>query len=115
EAEGVATTSSVLDSDGTNPLQMFIAWCDQPFDQVLVNGTYPMITGCSGNLAMEYAGNAVFAKTPLPDVPVTPGTPQYLAFVLSLPEAVATDPSFMGQTSVIRYTLTADQRAGVFK
>jgi hypothetical protein len=105
-----ATTSSLLDTDATNGLQMQIDNCATPWTEA---GTSPAYTyTCSGGSTSVLAQRAVIgsalALTNL--TALTAGDTDHLLLTLTLPSA--TDNTFQGLTSVIDYSFTGTQRAG---
>jgi hypothetical protein len=106
-----ATTSSLLDT-GPDGLAFAVYWCSVPFDQMNVGG-YPVVTGCSGSLALAldptpYADGT----TTLAGIDVTPGAHNYLAVVMQVLDA---DATYRNQTSEISFIFTGVQRSGTFK
>jgi spore coat-associated protein N len=104
-----ATTSSLLDTDVTNGLQLAIDKCSTPWTEA---GTAPGYTyTCSGTTSSVLASHAVvganLALTTLGAL--TAGTTDHLRFVLTLPSA--TPNTFQNQSSVIQYTFNGTQRA----
>lgn len=106
----VATTSSLLDTDATNGLQMTIERCSVPWTEA---GTAPAYTyTCSGTTASVVASRAVIGSNlALSNITATaPGTTDHLRVTLTLPSSA--DNTFQAKSSTIQYTFTATQRAG---
>lgn len=105
-----ATTSSLLDTDATNGLQMAIERCSVPWTE---SGTAPAYTyTCSGTTTSVLATRAVIgANLALANLTATaPATTDHLRVTLSLPSSAGN--TFQGRSSTISYTFTATQRAG---
>lgn len=105
-----ATTSSVLDTDATNGLQMTIDRCSTGWTEA---GTAPAYTyTCGGTVASVVASRPVVGSNlTLANVTATtPGTTDHLRVTLSLPSTA--DNTFQGRSSTISYTFSATQRAG---
>jgi predicted ribosomally synthesized peptide with SipW-like signal peptide len=105
-----ATTSSVLNTDTANGLQMVIDKCSVPWTE---GGTAPAYTyTCSGTTS------AVLASTPVVGSnltlsnlgALTHAVTDHLRVTLSLPSAAGN--TLQNQSSVIQYTFTGTQRAG---
>jgi hypothetical protein len=108
-----ATTSSVLDTDTNNGLQLKIEKCSTAWTEA---GTAPAYTyTCSGTkttvLAQQPVVGANMALNGLSAL--TNGQNDNLVVTLSLPSAA--DNSFQGKTSVINFAFTGTQRAGTNK
>jgi predicted ribosomally synthesized peptide with SipW-like signal peptide len=104
-----ATTSSLLDTDATNGLQMVIDKCSVPWTE---GGVAPAYTyTCSG------ATSSVLASTPIIGTnmtlnnlsALTAGSTDHLRVTLTLPSTAGN--SFQGLTSTVQYTFTGTQRA----
>lgn len=105
-----ATTSSLLDTDVTNGLQMVIDRCSVPWTEA---GTAPAYTyTCSGTTSTTVASRPVIgANLAMANLTSTAaGSTDHLRVTLSLPTSA--DNTFQGRTSTISYTFTATQRAG---
>lgn len=104
-----ATTSSALDTDTTNGLQMVIDKCSVPWTE---GGVAPAYTyTCSGVTTTVLASTPVVgANMTLSGLSaLTAGSTDHLRVTLTLP---ATAPNALqGQTSTIQYTFTGVQRA----
>ncbi|HUZ84839.1 MAG TPA: TasA family protein [Gaiellales bacterium] len=103
------TTSSLLNTDAVNGLQMVIDRCSVPWTE---GGTAPAYTyTCSGTTSTVLASTPVvgtnMALSNLSSL--TAGSTDHLRVTLTLP---ATAPNTMqAQSSVIQYTFTGTQRA----
>ena len=104
-----ATTSSLLDTDTVNGLQMVIDKCSVPWTE---GGVAPAYTyTCSG------VTSAVLASTPVVGAnmtlnnlsALTAGNTDHLRVTLTLPASAGN--TFQGLTSTIQYTFTGTQRA----
>jgi len=102
-----ATTSSLLDTDTTNGLQMQIDDCSVPWTESGPPYTYT----CGGTQTVALASRAVIgANVSLSNLTaVTAGNTDHLRVMLTFPTTAAN--TFQGLTSVIDYTFTAVQRA----
>jgi len=104
-----ATTSSLLDTDAVNGLQLLIDKCSVPWTE---GGTAPAYTyTCSGTTSSVLASRAVIGSNlTLTNLgSLTAGVTDHLRVTLTLPSA---DPNtFQNQSSVIQYTFTGTQRA----
>lgn len=105
-----ATTSSILDTDTTDGLQMAIDRCSVAWTET---GTAPAYNySCSGTTASVLASRPVIgANLALSNITATaPGTTDHLRVTVSLPSTAGN--TFQAKTSTIAYTFTATQRAG---
>lgn len=105
-----ATTSSILDTDTTDGLQMAIDRCSVAWTET---GTAPAYNySCSGTTASVLATRPVIgANLALSNISATaPGTTDHLRVTVSLPSTAGN--TFQAKTSTIAYTFTATQRAG---
>ena len=105
-----ASPSSLLDTDGTNGLQMTIDKCSVAWTEA---GSSPAYTyTCSGTQSTVLASRAVIGSglslSNVADL-ITPPATDYLRLTLSLPSA--TGNTFQGLTSTLTYTFTGTQRA----
>jgi predicted ribosomally synthesized peptide with SipW-like signal peptide len=104
-----ATTSSLLDTDGTNGLQMVLDNCSVAWTE----STAPYTYTCSGTASSVLATRAVIgtslALSNLSIVLGAPGT-DHLRLTLTLPSGAGTDNTFQNKTSTILYTFDATQR-----
>jgi spore coat-associated protein N len=108
-----ATTSSLLDTDATNGLQMVIDRCSNAWTE---GGTAPAYTyTCSGATSSVLASRAVVGSnlTLSSLAALTNGVTDHLRVTLSFPSAAPN--SFQNQSSTIQYTFTGTQRAGTNK
>jgi spore coat-associated protein N len=104
-----ATTSSKLDTDPTNGLQMVIDKCSAAWTE---SGTAPAYTySCGGTTTSVLVSRAVIGSTiALSNLGVlTGGATDHLRLTLTLPSAA--DSTFEGLTSTISYTFSGVQRA----
>ena len=108
-----ATTTSLLDTDATNGLQMVIDRCSNAWTE---GGTAPAYTyTCSGATSSVLASRAVVGSnlTLSSLAALTNGVTDHLRVTLSFPSAAPN--SFQNQSSTIQYTFTGTQRAGTNK
>ena len=108
-----ATTSSLLDTDATNGLQMVIDRCSNAWTE---GGTAPAYTyTCSGATSSVLASRAVVGSnlTLSSLAALTNGVTDHLRVTLSFPSAAPN--SFQNQSSTIQYTFTGTQRAATNK
>jgi predicted ribosomally synthesized peptide with SipW-like signal peptide len=108
-----ATTSSLLDTDATNGLQMVIDRCSNAWTE---GGTAPAYTyTCSGTTSSVLASRAVVGSnlTLSNLAALTNGVTDHLRVTLTFPSAAPN--SFQNQSSTIQYTFTGTQRAGTNK
>ena len=108
-----ATTSSLLDTDATNGLQMVIDRCSNAWTE---GGNAPAYTyTCSGATSSVLASRAVVGSnlTLSSLAALTNGVTDHLRVTLSFPSAAPN--SFQNQSSTIQYTFTGTQRAGTNK
>ena len=108
-----ATTSSLLDTDATNGLQMVIDRCSNAWTE---GGTAPAYTyTCSGATSTVLASRAIVGTNlALSNLSaLTNGVTDHLRVTLSFPSAAPN--SFQSQSSTIQYTFTGAQRAGTSK
>ncbi|MBB3676164.1 TasA family protein [Modestobacter versicolor] len=103
-----ATTSSVLDTDKTNGLQLTVKSCPVVWTESVVNGvaTYT----CSGT-ATTLVSSAAVMNAVLPNVAsLAPKGTDHLVVTLSLPTSA--DNGFQGKTSALSVTFTGTQQTG---
>ena len=108
-----ATTSSLLDTDATNGLQMVIDRCSNAWTE---GGTAPAYTyTCSGATSTVLASRAIVGTNlALSNLSaLTNGVTDHLRVTLTFPSAAPN--SFQNQSSTIQYTFTGTQRAGTSK
>ena len=104
-----ATTSSPLDTDTTNGLQLVIDKCSNAWTEA---GTAPAYTyTCSGTTSTVLASRPVVGSNlTLSNLSaLTAGSTDHLRFTLTLPSAAPN--SMQNLSSVIQYTFTGTQRA----
>jgi spore coat-associated protein N len=102
-----ATTSSLLDTDTTNGLQMVIDKCSVAWTE----SAFPYTYTCSGTTTSVLASRAVIGATlTLNNITVTANTDNYLRVRLTLPSTAGN--TLQNQTSVVNYAFTATQRNG---
>jgi predicted ribosomally synthesized peptide with SipW-like signal peptide len=104
-----ATTSSLLDTDTTNGLQMVIDKCSVPWTE---GGTAPAYTyTCSGSTSTVLASTPVIgSNVTLSNLSaLTAGSTDHLRVTLTLPSSAGN--TMQNLTSVIQYTFTGTQRA----
>lgn len=110
-----ASPSSLLDTDGTNGLQMQIDSCSQAWTESGNGTTVPYTYTCGGTTSSVLASRAVIASgVALSNMSaVTAGNTDRLRVKLTLPSAAGN--SFQGLSSTIGYVFTASQRAAASK
>jgi hypothetical protein len=102
-----ATTSSLLDTDAVNGLQMVIDKCSVAWTESAAPYTYT----CSGTTSSVVASRAVVGSAvALGNLTLTSNTDNYLRVTLTLPSAAGN--TLQNQSSVINYAFTATQRNG---
>ena len=106
-----ASSSSVLDTDATNGLQMVIDKCSQAWTEAGPPYTYT----CGGTTSSVLASRAVIGSTlALSNLSsTTAGSTDHLRVTLTLPSAAAN--SVQNQSSTISYAFTGTQRAATNK
>lgn len=104
-----ATTSSALDTDATNGLQMVVERCSTAWTE---SGTAPAYTyTCGGTPSTVLASRAVIGTNlSLSNLTLTSGATDYLRLTLTLPTAAGN--TFQNLTSTVQYAFTAAGRAG---
>ncbi|HBH58964.1 MAG TPA: hypothetical protein DEP82_06625 [Arthrobacter bacterium] len=108
-----ATTSSLLDTDTTNGLQVVIDKCSVAWTEA---GTTPAYTyTCGGTTTPVLATRAVIgANLALTNLAsVTAGSTDYLRVTATLPASA--DNTFQGKSSVVGFTFTGTQRSATNK
>jgi len=108
-----ASTSSLLDTDATNGLQMTIDKCSQAWTEA---GSSPAFTyTCGGSTSTVLASRAVVGSNlALSNLSsLTAGSSDHLRVTLSLPSAA--DNTFQTKSSTISFQFTGTQRAGTDK
>ena len=102
-----ATTSSLLDTDTTNGLQMVIDKCSVAWTET---GGPPYTYTCGGTTSSVLASVPVIGTNlTLSNITLTAGTDNFVRVTLTLPSAAPN--TLQGLTSVIQYAFTATQRA----
>lgn len=107
-----ATTSSLLDTDATNGLQMVIERCSVAWTE---SGSAPAYTySCSGTTSTVVSSRAIIGSgVTFGNVLLTAGSTNHLRVTVSLPSTAGN--SLQGLTSVISYAFTGTQRAATNK
>ncbi len=107
-----ATTSSLLNTDTTNGLQMVIDKCSVAWTET---GTVaPFTYTCSGTTTSVLASTPVIGTNlALSNMTLTTGATNNLRVTLTLPSSAPN--TLQGQSSVISYTFNATQRAATAK
>jgi predicted ribosomally synthesized peptide with SipW-like signal peptide len=107
-----ATTSSLLDTDATNGLQLQIDKCSVAWTET---GSGPYTYTCGGTTTSVLASRAVIGSAiSLSGLnAMTAGGSDYLRVRLTLPTAA--NNTFQGKSSTILYTFDATQRAATAK
>ena len=110
-----ASPSSLLDTDGTNGLQMVIDKCSVAWTEA---GTAPAYTyTCGGTTTSVLASRAVIgsnlALSNLTDLVTGGSGPDYLRLTLTLPSAAGN--TFQNLSSTLTYTFNGTQRAATNK
>lgn len=108
-----ATTSSLLDTDATNGLQMSIDRCSVAWTESGVSPTFTYT--CSGSTSSVLASRAVVGSSiALSNLTVTTaGATDNLRLTLTLPTTAGN--TFQGITSTVSYSFAGTQRAGTNK
>ena len=106
-----AATSSILDTDAVNGLQLAIDRCSVPWAESAAPYTYT----CSGTVSPVVASRPVIgANVELANLSSTaPGATDHLRVTLRLPAEA--DNAFQGKASSITYTFTGTQRPATAK
>jgi spore coat-associated protein N len=106
-----ATASSVLDTDGTNGLQIVIDKCSAAWTEAGPPYTY----SCSGSTSSVLTSRAVIqsAVTLNNLSSLTAGSTDHLRITLTLPSGAGN--SFQNKSSTLQYTFTGTQRAATDK
>jgi hypothetical protein len=105
-----ATTSSLLDTDATNGLQLAIDKCSQAWTE---GGTAPAYTyTCGGTTSSVLASRAIVGTNlALSNLSaLTAGSTDHLRFTITFPASAGN--TFQNLSSTIQYTFTGTQRAG---
>jgi spore coat-associated protein N len=103
-----ATSSSLLDTDTTNGLQMVIDKCSVAWTE---GGSAPAYTyTCGGTITSVLASVPVIGTNlTLNNITLTAGTDNFLRVTLTLPSAAPN--TLQGKSSTIQYSFTGTQRA----
>jgi Camelysin metallo-endopeptidase len=103
-----ATTSSLLDTDKTNGLQLSVKSCPVAWTETLTNGvaTYT----CSGTATTVIGGPAVTSAIPTGLTSLNAGGTDHLVVTLTLPAGA--DNTFQGKTSALSISFTGTQKTG---
>jgi spore coat-associated protein N len=102
-----ATTSSLLNTDTTNGLQMVIDKCSVAWTET---GGPPYTYTCGGTTSSVLASTPVIGSNlTLSNLTLTASTDNFLRVTLTLPSAAPN--TLQNQSSVIQYSFTATQRA----
>jgi len=106
-----ATTSSLLDTDASNGLQMVIDKCSVAWTESAAPYTYT----CSGSTSSVLASRAVIGSgLALSNLSsLTSGTTDHLRVTLTLPSGAGN--TLQNQSSTIAYTFNATQRTAISK
>jgi spore coat-associated protein N len=103
-----ATTSSLLDTDTTNGLQMTINKCSVAWTET---GGPPYTYTCTGTqTAVLTSVPVIGANLTLSNITATSGSDNFLVLTLTLP--AGSPNTEQNQSSTIQFTFTATQRAG---
>lgn len=103
-----APTSSLLDTNASNGLQMALDRCSVAWTE---SGGSPAFTyTCSGTTSSVLASRAVIgSNVALSNLLLTAGSTNFLRLTLTFPSTA--DDSYQGKTSAITYQFTSTQRA----
>ena len=103
-----ATTSSLLDTDKTNGLQLSVKSCPVAWTETLTNGvaTYT----CSGTATLVVGGPAVTSAPLTNAASLNVGGTDHLVVTLTLPAGA--DNTFQGKTSALSIAFTGTQKTG---
>ena len=102
-----ATSSSLLDTDATNGLQIAIDKCSQAWTESGPPYTYT----CGGSTSTVLASRALIGSNiALTNLTLTAGSTDHLRVTLTFPSGA--DNSFQNKSSTVSYTFTGSQRAG---
>ena len=103
-----ATTSSLLDTDKTNGLQLTVKSCPVDWTET-VNAGVATYT-CAGTTATLVNGSAVTTSFQPSLASVKPGGTDHLVVTLTLPTSA--DNTFQGKTSALSISFTGSQKTG---
>jgi predicted ribosomally synthesized peptide with SipW-like signal peptide len=102
-----ATSSSLLDTDATNGLQIAIDRCSQAWTESGPPYTYT----CGGSSSSVLASRALIGSAiALSNLTLTAGSTDHLRVTVTLPSSA--DNTLQNKSSTIDYTFTGVQRAG---
>jgi spore coat-associated protein N len=102
-----ATSSSLLDTDATNGLQIAIDKCSQAWTEAGPPYTYT----CGGSTSSVLASRALIGSAiALSNLTLTAGSTDHLRVTVTLPSSA--DNTLQNKSSTIDYTFTGVQRAG---
>jgi hypothetical protein len=109
-----ATTSSILDTDATNGLQLTIESCSNAWAETAVSGSGYTYT-CSGTTKSVLAPRGIVgAGVPLTNLAsLAAGATDNLRVTMKLPDSA--DNNFQGKSSTVKFEFTATQRAATAK
>ena len=99
-----AATSSLLDTDTTNGLQLTIDGCDSAWDTT--GGQY----SCAGTVTHHYTGPVVLSEELAGAASLVPGGVDHLLATVALPETAGNE--FMGARTELGILFTGTQRTG---
>jgi spore coat-associated protein N len=102
-----ATSSSLLDTDAANGLQIAIDKCSQAWTESAPPYTYT----CGGSTSSVLASRALIGSAlALSNLTLTAGSTDHLRVTITLPSSA--DNTLQNKSSTIDYTFTGVQRAG---
>jgi len=102
-----ATSSSLLDTDATNGLQIAIDKCSQAWTESGPPYTYT----CGGSTSSVLASRALIGSAiALSNLTLTAGSTDHLRVTVNLPSSA--DNTLQNKSSTVNYTFTCNQRAG---
>src|SRR5436305_7380167 len=102
-----ATTSSGLDTDASNGLQIAIDKCSQAWTESGPPYTYT----CGGSTSTVLASRALIGSNiALTNLTLTAGSTDHLRVTLTFPSGA--DNSFQNKSSTVSYTFSGSERAG---
>jgi spore coat-associated protein N len=102
-----ASPSSLLDTDGTNGLQIAIDKCSQAWTEAGPPYTYT----CGGSTSAVLNSRALIGSPiALSNLTLTAGSTDHLRVTLTFPSGA--DNTFQNKSSTVSYTFTGSQRAG---
>lgn len=107
-----ATSTSLLDTDATNGLQMVVDRCSAAWTEA---GVSPAFTyTCSGSTSTVVASRAVIGSgLAMSNLTLTAGSTDHLRVTLTLPSAAGN--TLQGLSSTVQYSFVATQRAATNK